>query len=96
MRTEYDIIRRPIITEKSTLLRDVANAYVFEVLRDATKEEIRRAVERIFDVKVKSVRTMQMPGKTKIYRTKVGRRPGWKKAIVMLEEGYQIDLMEGI
>ena len=96
MRTEYDIIRRPIITEKAAILRDEANAYVFEVARDATKEEIKRAIERAFEVEVKSVKTMVVPGKKKGYRGRIGRRRTWKKAIVMLEEGYQIDVMEGI
>ena len=96
MRTEYDIILRPIITEKASIVRDEANAYVFEVRKDATKDEIKRAVEKAFDVKVRSVKTMIMPGKKRFYRNKWGQRPQWKKAVVMLEEGYQINIMEGI
>ena len=97
MRTEYDIIRRPLITEKAAIARDEANAYVFEVLMDATKDQIRRAVEKAFNVEVASVRTMIMPKKPKL--TRKGRKTAtspWKKAVVSLKDGYSIDIMEGV
>jgi len=97
MRTEYEFILRPLITEKAAIARDEGNAYLFEVLMDATKAEIRRAVEKAFNVEVESVRTMVMPKKPKL--TRKGRRTWtspWKKAVVSLKEGYSIDIMEGV
>ena len=96
MRTEYDIIVRPLITEKAAIARDEGNAYLFEVLMDATKAEIRRAVEKVFDVEVESVRTMIMPKKPRISRGRKGYTSPWKKAVVYLKEGYTIDIMEGV
>jgi large subunit ribosomal protein L23 len=87
---------RPIITEKSARLQFDENRYAFEVARDATKPEIRRAVEQLFDVRVVDVRTMNMAGKKRRVRYAVGRRPNWKKAIVTLADGDSIDVYEGV
>jgi len=90
------IVKRALITEKGTVLRELRNQYVFEVARDATKIDIKRAVESIFSVKVKEVRTMQVHGKTKRQGRWVGRRNDWKKAIVTLQPDQKIELFEQI
>ncbi len=96
MKSPYDIIRRPIITERS--MNDVENkVYTFEVSGGANKIEIRRAVEEIFGVEVLKVNTMNMMGKEKRMGVHVGRRPSWKKAIVRLTEGSKtIEFFEGM
>lgn len=86
------VIIRPIITEKSDKSINYQNAYVFEVAPDANKIEIRRAVEKIWDVKVLSVRTLNKKGKMRRVRYKRGKTAGWKKAIVKLREGHTIDI----
>ncbi len=92
-----DVIRRPLITEKSTELRDDANVVAFEVARDANKIEIKRAIETQFDRKVAEVRVARMHGKTRRQGRFVGRRPDWKKAYVRLAEGEKpIEFFEGI
>ncbi len=91
----YDIIVRPIVTEKSTLAAE-QNRVVFEVRKDATKPEIKKAVEAIFGVKVEKVNTLIVKGKKKYFRGKPGRRSDWKKAYVKLAEGYSIDVTSGI
>ncbi|CDZ75258.1 50S ribosomal protein L23 [Peptoniphilus sp. ING2-D1G] len=83
---KFDIIRRPIVTEKSMDLIEQGK-YTFEVAKGSTKPEIKKAVEEIFDVQVKSVNTMNMYGKMKRQGVHQGRRPAWKKAIVQLKEG---------
>ncbi|MDR7416329.1 MAG: 50S ribosomal protein L23 [Armatimonadota bacterium] len=91
MRDPREILRRPILTEKS--MRGVElGKYTFEVARDATKPEIREAVERIFGVKVAKVNTLRIPGKTRRRGPHVYRTPDRKKAIVTLQAGYKIDL----
>ena len=80
------IIRKVLITEKGTLLRETQRQYFFEVARDANKIEIKRAVESVFSVKVDTVQTMQLKGKVKRQGRWVGRRNDWKKAIVTLKE----------
>lgn len=95
-KTAYDIIRRPRITEKTALLGSVENSIVFDVHPRANKTEIRQAVEKIFEVKVKAVRTMNYMGKEKRVGNKTGRRPAWKKAYVSLKEGNSIDIIEGL
>ena len=95
MKTQ-DIIRRPLITEKTTLQREIANTYAFEVARDANKIEVRRAVETQFKVKVAEVRLARMHGKERRQGRFSGRRPDWKKAYVRLVEGEkQIEFFEG-
>jgi len=90
-----DIIKKPVITEKSMqLLED--NKYTFIVDMKANKPEIRKAVEELFKVKVEKVRTMRVKGKPKRFRNSVGRTPDVKKAIVTLGEGEKIELFEGM
>ena len=94
MRSVYDVIRRPIISEKSTALAEVGNKYAFEVASQANKQEIRDAIQGLFNVKVRSVRTMVMHGKLKrIGRFEV-KRSNWKKALVTLSEGQKIDFFQ--
>jgi len=91
-----DVIKRPLITEKSTLLKEAANTVLFVVDSRANKNEVADAVEKSFKVKVVDVRTINMPGKTKRRGRTVGLRPGWKKAIVTLKEGDKIEFFEGV
>lgn len=91
----YDVIIAPVITEKSTNLSE-QNKVVFKVAIDATKPQIKTAVEKLFDVKVKAVNTMVVKGKTKVFRGIRGRRSDVKKAIVTLEEGHSIDVTTGL
>lgn len=91
----FDIIRAPLVTEKSTLASE-NNQVVFRVARDATKPAIKAAVEKLFNVKVKSVNTLVRKGKVKRFRGIKGRQSDWKKAIVTLEEGQSIDVTTGL
>ncbi len=91
----YDIILSPVITEKSTYAAE-QNKVVFNVARDATKPEIKAAVEALFGVKVKKVNTLVRKGKVKRFRGTVGKQKDVKKAIVTLEEGQTIDLASGL
>ncbi len=95
MKEPQKIIRRPVITEKSTQQKDKDHQYVFEVDRNANKIEIQSAIERLFKVKVLQVRTSTVLGKIKRLGRKYGKRPDWKKAIVTLKEGDRIDFFEG-
>ncbi len=91
-----DIIRRPVITEKSTLQRELSNTYAFEVAMSANKIEVRRAVEAQFKVKVAEVRISRVHGKERRQGRYSGRRPDWKKALVKLAPGEkQIEFFEG-
>jgi large subunit ribosomal protein L23 len=92
----YQIIRRPRITEKSAMIGSVNRGVVFEVHPLANKAEIKKAVEEIFDVKVKAVRTASYMGKIKRVGRRIGRRGAWKKAYVFLKEGSSIDIIEGL
>ena len=92
---QYDVIRKPIITEKSTMASE-NGAVVFEVAIDANKPAIKAAVEALFGVKVKAVNTTITKGKVKRFRGKVGKRKDVKKAYVMLEEGNTIDVSTGL
>lgn len=96
MRNPRSIVRKALITEKGTALRELRNQYHFEVARDANKIEIKRAVEAIFSVKVDHVRTMQMRGKVKRQGRYLGKRSDWKKAVVTLGADQKIDLFEQI
>jgi large subunit ribosomal protein L23 len=91
----YDVIRKPIITEKATMASE-ANAVVFEVAIDATKPQIKEAVENLFGVKVKAVNTTITKGKAKRFRGILGRRKDVKKAYVSLEDGNAIDVSTGL
>ena len=92
----YSVIKKPLVTEKSTIARDEGNKYIFEVDRSATKIEIRNAVEKIFKVKVMNVRTMNFTGKKKRLGRKIGSRSDWKKAVVTLAPGSSIEVFEGV
>jgi len=87
----YQVILRPMITEKATQISELHNTYTFEVNPLATKTEIKEAVERLFDVEVADVRTQNRRGVVKRHRFKLGRTKNWKKAIVKLKEEYRID-----
>jgi len=91
----YQVIESPVITEKSTLGSE-HNQVTFRVPLDATKPEIRAAVEKLFEVKVKSVNTLRQKGKNKVFRGRRGRRSDYKKAVVRLEEGHSIDVTTGV
>ena len=91
----YDIIKRPVITEKTNIQKEVSNQVTFEVDRRANRIEIQRAIEDIFKVRVAAVRTMQVKGKVKQRGRIVGKRRDWKKAIVTLMPGERIDFFEG-
>jgi len=96
MKSPYDIIIKPIITERS-MERVAGKTYVFEVARDANKIEIKDAMEKIFGVKVMSVNTMNVQGKEKRMGVHVGRRPSWKKAIIRLAgDSKTIEFFEGM
>ena len=90
-----DIIKKPIVTEKSTRLMEM-NKYCFVVDRRANKIQIKEAIETIFNVRVLDVNTMQMLGKMKRMGRHEGRRPSWKKAVVTLEPGSRIEYFEGV
>lgn len=94
MRSIYEVIKRPIISEKSTALAEVAGRYSFEVASKANKQEIRDAVQRLFNVKVREVRTMTVHGKVKRIGRFETKRPNWKKALVTLESGQKIDFFQ--
>jgi large subunit ribosomal protein L23 len=91
----YDIIKRPLITEKTSIQKENYNQITFEVDRKANRVEIKRAIENIFNVNVAAVKTMQIKGKTKQRGRIVGKRRDWKKAIVKLMPGERIDFFEG-
>jgi large subunit ribosomal protein L23 len=84
------VIRRPLITEKTTLLKETQRVLCFEVHRDATKPEIRKAVESLFSVKVQDVRVANVHGKVKRQGRYFGKRPDWKKAFVVLKQGEKM------
>ena len=95
MNTHHDVILSPVITEKATKLTDY-NQVVFRVPLDATKVAISKAVEELFKVKVKAVNTVRVKGKQKAFRGTKFKRSDFKKAIVTLEEGHQIDITTGL
>ena len=90
MNNLFDVIRRPLLTEKSTLLKESQHTLVFEVHRDATKPEIKKAVEALFGAKVAEVRVANVHGKVKRQGRHVVRRPDWKKAFVVLKKGEKM------
>ena len=90
MKSVYEVLRRPLITEKSTALKETQRTLGFEVHRDATKPEIKKAVEQLFGVKVQEVRVANVHGKVKRQGRFVGRRPDWKKAYVVLKKGEKM------
>ena len=92
----HDVVKRPLITEKTSIQKEVNNQITFEVDRKANRVEIKKAIENIFNVNVVGVRTMQVKGKTKQRGRIVGKRRDWKKAIVTLMPGERIDFFEGV
>ncbi|MBI4679037.1 MAG: 50S ribosomal protein L23 [Elusimicrobia bacterium] len=90
----YNVIVRPLLTERSTIMKEKYNQYVFETGLAASKTDVRRAVEDLFKVRVERVRTMTVRGKSRRYGRNTGLRPDWKKAIVTLEKGQKIDLAD--
>ena len=91
----YDVILSPVITEKATMASE-HNKVMFKVARTATKPQIKEAVEKLFDVKVKSVNTLVRKGKTKAFRGSFGSQSDVKRAVVTLEEGHRIDVTTGL
>jgi large subunit ribosomal protein L23 len=91
----YQVIVSPVVTEKATRLNEFSQV-TFRVALDATKPEIKAAVEKLFDVKVEAVNTVVMKGKTKRFRGREGKRSDWKKAMVKLQAGQTIDLTTGL
>ena len=92
---QFEIIKRPLNTEKTNIQKEIANQVTFEVDRRANRIEIKRAIETAFKVRVSSVQTMQIKGKSKRRGRIVGKRRDWKKAIVTLMPGERIDFFEG-
>ena len=89
----YDILEKPLVTEKSTVLQDIRNQYTFRVAPHANKSEIRKAVETLFEVQVASVNVRNMPGKHRRILGRPGHTGPWKKAVVTLREGHSIDIV---
>lgn len=95
MKNVYEVIKRPIVTEKSTVQKEQSNQVSFEVDRRANKIEIKQAVEKLFKVDVVTVNTMTIKGKIKRMGRFSGKRSDWKKAIVTLKEGQKLSFLEG-
>ena len=89
----YQVLLSPRVTEKTTRMSEQSNQYVFRVIKDANKSEVKGAVEMLFDVSVESVRIVNVKGKNKSFRQRLGRRSDWKKAYVRVQEGQVIDLL---
>jgi len=92
----YEVIKRPVLTEKTTLQKELSNQITLEVDRRANKIEIKEAVEKIFKVNVIAVQSMVVRGKTKRVGRFSGKRSDWKKAIVTLKPGEQVPFLEGV
>ena len=92
----HEVIRKPLVTEKTNIAREEQNLVTFAVDPRANKHEVKRAVESLFDVTVLEVRTMRMPRKTRRVGKFMGRKPEWKKALVRLAEGQSIEFFEGV
>jgi large subunit ribosomal protein L23 len=90
----YDVIKKPLVTEKTTIEKDSRNVIAFVVHRDANKIEIKQSVERLFKVEVTAVKTATVAGKVKRVGKEIGKRANWKKAYVTLKEGSTVDFFE--
>lgn len=90
----YDVIQKPLVTEKTALKKDDQGVIAFQVHRDANKLEIKQAVETLFKVEVKDVNTVNVAGKVKRFGRNFGKRSNWKKAYVTLKEGSNVDFFE--
>lgn len=91
----YNVLLAPRVTEKTARIGDESNQYVFKVAPDANKTEIRAAVEALFEVKVESVRVVNVKGKSKMFKQRPGKRSNWKKAYVRVQEGQTLDFLGG-
>ena len=91
----YQVLLSPRVTEKTTLVGEKSNQYVFHVIKDASKVEVKGAVELLFEVNVEAVRMVNVKGKSKSFRTRPGKRSDWKKAYVRVQEGQVIDFLGG-
>ena len=89
----YEVIRAPRVSEKTARLQEVSNQYVFEISKDATKADVKAAVEQLFDVRVEAVNVVNVKGKNKSFKFRSGKRGDWRKAYVKLAEGQSIDVM---
>jgi len=89
----FQVILAPHVSEKTSIAAEMEGRHTFRVARDATKIEVRKAIEKLFDVSVRSVQIVNVPGKTKRFGSSEGKRSDWKKAIVRLAEGQDIDFM---
>ncbi|HSB70762.1 MAG TPA: 50S ribosomal protein L23 [Candidatus Methylomirabilis sp.] len=96
MNGPYEVVLKPLLTEKGTRLKEEGNQYLFRVAKTANKVEIKRAIEQLFKVTVLEVRTVRLRGKVKRLGRFQGRRPDWKKAIATLKAGDSIELYEGV
>lgn len=90
----YNVIRAPRVSEKTARVQELLNQYVFEVDTGATKTDIKVAVEKLFDVRVEAVNVVNVKGKNKAFKNRMGRRAAWRKAYVTLAEGQSIDVMK--
>ncbi len=88
-----EVLKAPHVSEKAALAAESGNQYVFRVATDATKGEVRKAVEKMFDVKVEQVRVLNVKGKTKRFGARLGKRSDWRKAYVRLVEGQEIEML---
>ena len=95
MNNLYNIVVAPIITEKATKISE-KNQYVFKVKIDSNKKEIKQAIEKLFKVKVKNIKTIKIKGKSKIFKGTKGRRSDYKKAIICLNKGENLDYSGGV
>ncbi|MCF8068608.1 MAG: 50S ribosomal protein L23 [Desulfobacterales bacterium] len=93
---QFDVIRRPLVTEKTNIQKELSNQLSFEVDRDANRIEIKKAIEKTFNVRVTAVRTMQVKGKVKQRGRISGKRRDWKKAVVTLMPGERIEFFDGV
>ncbi len=96
MTDPYQVILKPLLSEKGTRLKEEGNQYLFRVAKTANKVEIKRAIEQLFKVKVVEVRTVHVRGKVKRLGRFQGRQPAWKKAFATLKAGESIELYEGV
>lgn len=95
-KTVFEVIKRPIISEKSTAQNELLRTYAFRVSSEANKQQIREAIEKLFKVKVDDVRTMVVHGKYKRSGRFVSKQTNWKKALVTLKEGQKIEFFQGV
>ena len=91
----FKVLLAPRMTEKSTMIAESSNQYVFRVTSDSNKAEIKAAVEKLFEVTVESVRVVNVKGKSKVFKAQRGKRSDWKKAYVRVQEGQVIDVLGG-